>query len=142
MKKMNVAVIFVIAVFFFGAASAAAYSGSDSPVAVLSDLTGKSADSLAERKMSTGKSFGEIASEEGKLIEFRHEMLKMKKNLVVKQAETGAVSEKEACDIIANIKRCKGCCDGKGSYRLKRKCGVGFGVMKGQRCHGKEVCRD
>lgn len=142
MKKMNVAVIFVVAVFFFGAASAAAYSSSDSPVTVLSNLTGKSADILAERKMNTGKSFGQIASEEGKLIEFRHEMFKMKKNLVLKQAEAGAISEKEARDIIADIERCKVCCDGKGSYRLKQKCGVGFGVIKGQRCHGKEVCRD
>ncbi|WP_342455543.1 hypothetical protein [Caloramator sp. Dgby_cultured_2] len=54
------------------------------PVDIVSKLTGKSTDALYQERLS-GKTYGTIAKEAGKLDEFKSEMLKVKRKFLMQK---------------------------------------------------------
>lgn len=96
------------------------------PAEVLSGLTGTAVETLQEER-EAGKTYGSIAAENGKLDEFRDEMLGQKKVRLDQGVEDGYVTREEADDIYNTMKDMQEYCHGTGSRQLDKDGGYGFG---------------
>ena len=119
-----------------GATSITAFAASkyNSPAEAAAGLTGKTVESVIAERTETGNSYGAIASEAGKLEEFKNEMLEIKKDALAEKVAAGKLTQEEADKIIAAIEENQATCDGTGSARIGQKMGAGFG---GGNCNGQ-----
>lgn len=128
MKK----VITLIAAVGILAAAGAAYAATfKKPAEIVAGLTGKSVETLAQER-ATGKTYGTIAKEAGKLDEFKAQVLEQKKAILDQRVKDGQLTQAQADEIYNAIKDNQATCDGTGSTGIGRKCGVGFGRGNGQ----------
>ena len=74
-----------------------------SPVCALSQVTGKTQDDI-HGAQNNGKSNEQIASEAGKLTQYRQQMLDFKKEILAKLVNTGAITQKQADAVLAALK--------------------------------------
>jgi len=100
------------------------------PVDIVSKLTGKSVDALYQERLS-GKTYGTIAKEAGKLDEFKAEMLKVKKEILDAKVKSGVLTQAQADEIYNAIKNNQATCDGSGNAKIGQKYGIGFGQGMG-----------
>ncbi|MCX7904473.1 MAG: YckD family protein [Caloramator sp.] len=100
------------------------------PVDIVSKLTGRSVESLYQERLS-GKTYGTIAKEAGKLEEFKAEMLKEKKAILDERVKAGILTQAQADEIYNAIKNNQATCDGIGNAKIGQKYGVGFGQGMG-----------
>ncbi|KRQ86332.1 hypothetical protein ABG79_01844 [Caloramator mitchellensis] len=121
MKKFAIA---IAATTLIGS-TAMAYAATR-PVDIVSKLTGKSVEALYQERQS-GKTYGTIAKEAGKLDEFKAEMLKEKKALLDERVKSGVLTQAQADEIYNAIKNNQVTCDGTGTAKIGQKYGVGFG---------------
>lgn len=124
-----------------GATSLTAFAASaySTPAEAAAGLTGKSVESVIAERAETGKSYGTIASESGKLEEFKSEMLQIKKDALAEKVAAGTLTQEKADAIIAAIEERQSNCDGTGSAGIGRMMGAGFGKGNGSgqgRCQG------
>lgn len=113
-----------------GATSVPTFAASiyKTPAEAVAGITGKSIESVTAEKSETGKSYGEIAKEAGKLEEFKAENLEIKKdNLNAKVAE-GKITQEKADEIIATITERQANCDGTNPGKIGKANGAGFGT--------------
>lgn len=108
-----------------------AASAYNTPAEAVAGLTGKSVESIIAEKAETGKTYGTIAKEAGKLEEFKAENLEMKKMILSKKVAAGAITQGKANEVIAALEKNQANCDGTGSTRIGKAQGVGFGRMNG-----------
>lgn len=101
-----------------------------SPAEAVAALTGKTVESVTALRQ-TGKTYGTIAKEAGKLTEFQLEMIEIKKDILSKKVAAGVMTQAQADEIIAALEKNQETCDGTGSARIGRKMGAGFGGMNG-----------
>lgn len=120
-------------VLAIGATSLTAFAASaySSPAEAAAGLTGQTVDSVAAERAETGKSYGTIAAEAGKLEEFQKEMLEMKKDALAEKVAAGTMTQEEADAILAAVEENQATCDGTGSARVGRNTGAGFGKGNG-----------
>ncbi|MCX7842114.1 MAG: YckD family protein [Clostridia bacterium] len=97
-----------------------------SPAEIASQLTGKSIESLNSERAS-GKTYGAIAREGGKLDEFKAKMLEQKKAILDQRVAEGKLTREKADEIYAKIKENMASCDGTGSAGIGKKYGASFG---------------
>lgn len=97
-------------------ATTALASGYSNPAEIVAGLTGRSVESVVDERYETGKSFGAIANEAGKLDEFKQEMLDLRKEELAQKVQDGRMSQEQADRIIANIQERQAYCDGEGRY--------------------------
>ncbi|WP_027363871.1 DUF2680 domain-containing protein [Desulfotruncus alcoholivorax] len=126
MKNLKKLIAVMATVGVMGAAGAAYAATVKTPAEIVSGLTGKTVEELyAER--STGKTFGTIASEAGKLDEFKAQMLEQKKAVLDQRVADGSLTQEQADQIYNNIKNNQAACDGTGNAGIGGKYGAGFG---------------
>ena len=111
-----------------------ATSAYKSPAESVAGLTGKTVENVIAERSETGNSYGSIASEAGKLEDFKKEMLEIKKEALVEKVAAGTMTQAEADKIIAAVEENQATCDGTGSARIGQKMGAGFG---GKNCNGQ-----
>lgn len=135
-KKFTVLGIIAVAI---GAASVVAFAASayDTPAEAVAGLTGKTVESVTAERAETGKTYGQIAADAGKLEEFKDEMLEMKKEVLDQKVADGVLTRERADEILAAIEKNQADCDGTGSARIGRGMGAGFG-RQGQ-CDGSGI---
>ena len=75
-------------------------SASETPASIVARLTGRTVEDVIREKVETGKTYGTIAKENGKLKEFQKECLGLKEKALKKDVENGYLSQKEADKII------------------------------------------
>lgn len=97
------------------------------PAEIVANLTGTTVQSVVEEKNETGKTYGAIADENGKLDEFKSLNLQTKKDSVAKQVSAGTITQKEAASIVAAIEANQATCDGTSSAQMGKEMGVNFG---------------
>lgn len=116
-----------------GATSVTAYAVSNynSPAEAVAGLTGRTIDSVIEERTETGKKYGTIANEAGKLTEFKAEVLEMKKDKLNEKVQAGEMSQEEADKIITTLEQNQENCDGTGTTKMGQKLGLGFKSMNG-----------
>lgn len=129
MKSLKKIVTIGLMVLTVSAISITAFaaSGYNTPAEAVAGIIGRTVESVTEERAESGKTFGNIASEAGKLDEFKAEMLEMKKDRLAAQVAEGKITKEKADEIIAAIEANMANCDGTGSGMLGRKMGAKFG---------------
>lgn len=139
MKNLTKVIIAVTALVAIGTTSVAFATGFRTPIEVVSGLTGKSAVEISTER-ETGKTYGEIAKENGKLDEFKVQMLEKKKTDLAQRVKDGIITQEKADQIYSTVKDNQVTCDGTGQG-IGKKGGAGFGSGSG-RMNGRTGPRD
>lgn len=124
-KKMLVTGIMLLVVGVF-CASAFAESAYKSPVEALAGITERTVESILAERKETGKTFGAIAKEAGKLDEYTAECLEIRKDYLLAQVSAGKLTQEEADAILSKIEAKQIVCDGTGAGCLYDG-GTGYG---------------
>lgn len=134
MKNLKKTLAVGALVLGIGATSVTAYAAStyNSPAEALAGLTGQDVDTVVSQKFDSGKTYGTLANEAGKLDEFKAETLEMKKAALQAKVEAGTMTQEQADSIIKAIEENQATCDGSGSGKIGQKMGAGFGMGQGQ----------
>ena len=125
-KGLKKVTAIMVAIFVLGTAGAAIAATYKSPADIVSGLTGKTVDELYKEK-AAGKTYGNIASDAGKLEEFKVQMLEQKKASLDQQVKDGTLSQERADEIYNAIKANQAICDGTGNSGLGMRSGAGCG---------------
>ncbi|WP_312650034.1 DUF2680 domain-containing protein [Aminipila sp.] len=133
MKKVKRFIMLGAIVTVLGAVSVTAYATSSysTPAEVTAGVTGRTVEEVTAERYETGKTYGTIADEAGKLEEFQTEMVQIKKNILEDRVEAGLMTQENAGAIITAIEENQSTCDGTGNMIGKRM-GAGFGGMNGK----------
>lgn len=120
-------------VLVIGATSITSFAASkySSPAEAVAGLTGKTVESVVTERSETGKTYGEIAKEAGKLDEFKSENLQMKKDILAKKVADGTMTQSRADEIIKAVEERQATCDGTGNGKAGRGMGAGLGRGSG-----------
>lgn len=129
MLKFKKTIILGAMVLTIGATSLTVFAASKykTPAEAAAGLTGKTVESVIKEKADTGKTYGTIAKEAGKLTEFKNETLEMKKDILAERVKDGKITQERADEIITALKENQADCDGTGTGRTGQKMGAGFG---------------
>ncbi|SMB79065.1 Protein of unknown function [Desulfonispora thiosulfatigenes DSM 11270] len=130
MIKLKKLVSVVTIVGVLGVGGVAFASGLKTPADITSELTGKTVAEVREERAS-GKTYGEMAKETGKLEEFKTQMLEQKKEILDQKVEEGNLTKEQADEIYTKIKDNQATCDGTSEAKIGQKHGVGFGKGQG-----------
>ncbi len=116
MKKIKSFLFLLAALILFTASSiTVSAAGNETPADIVARLTGRDVTDVIQEKLNTGKTYGTIAKEAGKLDEFKAECLELKEQILKENVENGLLSQDEADDILAAIKENQAICDGTGN---------------------------
>lgn len=107
-------------------------AANETPASIVARLTGRTVEDVIHERAETGKTYGTIAKENGKLKEFQKECLDLKEKALKKDVKNGYLSQKEADKILAAIKANQETCDGTGNGG----CGYGRGYGNGRGGNG------
>jgi len=132
MTKTKKTILIVAVIAVLGALSIGAYAATtyETPAEAAAGLTGKTVDQVVTERQETGKTYGTIADEAGKLDEFKDAMLEMKKDVLDQRVAEGTLTQEQADDIMAAIEERAQDCDGTGPADGTR-LGGGFGFGRG-----------
>jgi hypothetical protein len=124
-------VVIAVSVISITAFAASAYK---TPAQAVAGLTGKTEASVIAEKIESGKTYGTLANEAGKLEEFKDEMVAIKKDVLDARVAAGTMTQAQADEILADLEANQATCDGTGTgtARIGQKAGAGFGSMNGQ----------
>ena len=130
LKKIAVLGSMILAI---GATSITAFAASDytTPANAVAGLSGRTVESVIAEKIDSEKTYGKIAIEEGVSIEFKNEMLNMKKDILAEKVKAGTMTQAEADEVIKALEENQLDCDGTGSGEVGQKFGAGFGRKDG-----------
>lgn len=101
------------------------------PAEALAELTGRTVEDVSAERSESGKTYGTLANEAGKLDEFKTEMLRIKKDMLADRVEAGLITQERADEIIAAMEQNQTLCDGSGACGARQGTGAGFGGMHG-----------
>lgn len=129
MKNMKKIVTLGAVVLAMGATSLTAFAASEysTPAELLAAITGRTVESVVEERTEKDKTYGTIASEAGKLDEFKDGILEIKKDNLAKQVAEGKITQDKADEIIEKIEENQETCDGTGSSQIGRALDARFG---------------
>lgn len=132
MKFKNTAILGVI-VLTLSATSLTAFAASkyNTPAEAAAGVTGKTVESVTTERSETGKTYGTITKDAGKLTEFQNEMLEMKKDALAEKVKDGTMTQERVNEIITAVEENQKSCDGTGSAKIGQKMGAGFGMGNG-----------
>jgi len=132
MKKIKTYIMAVTIVGLLGVTGTAfaAVTG-QTPAEITAGLTGKTVEQVNEERL-TGKTYGTIADEAGKLEEFKAQTLEQKKAILDQRIADGSLTEDQADAIYNSLKTNQATCDGTGSAAIGKRAGAGFGLGQGQ----------
>ncbi|MDD4801345.1 MAG: DUF2680 domain-containing protein [Syntrophomonas sp.] len=135
MKRVKKFVMAFTVMAVLGTASVAYAVSATTPAQITAGLTGKSVETLNQER-ATGKTYGAIASEAGKLEEFKAQMLEQKKVILDQRVEGGKITQEQADTIYTAIQNNQTNCDGTGSAKIGQKAGIRFGNGPGEKGQG------
>ena len=133
MKKFNKTFIVSLVLLIVLATSITAYAFTiRTPAEIVAELTGKSAEEVAEIRYESGKTYGQIAYDESDdtFEQFKEEILENRKAILNERVEEGVLTQEEADKILEDIEVMQEDClgTGDGGYGMGR----GFGIMGNQ----------
>ena len=137
MKKKLTAAAAVLTVGLLGV-TAFATSEYKTPAEVAAGVTGRTVESVTEERAETGKTYGTIASEDGKLAEFKDGVLELRKDQLSDRVADGSMTQAQADEVLAAIEENQAVCDGTGSAGVGR--GFGLGCGDAAACGENGVC--
>ena len=123
-KKLIAAGVLTLALSVTGITAFAA-SAYKTPAEAAAGVTGKSVSDVITEHQQTGKTYGTIANESGKLEEFKAERLEIMKDNLDSRVSAGTLTQEKADAIYNNMKENQANCDGTGQGAGG--CGLGNG---------------
>jgi len=126
-----------IAVTSVTAFAASAYS---TPAEAVAGITGRTEESIVSERQESGKTYGAIASEAGKLEEFQAAMLELRKENLAAQVTAGTMTQERADEILKSIEDNQAVCDGTGTARIGQATGARFGSSGAGQGLGRGNC--
>lgn len=108
-------------------AFAAEYAG---PADACAGVTGLPAETIQNERQS-GKTYGQIASDYGKLPEFKTAMWEIKEDAINEMVNAGYITQEQADRALNAVKERQTLCDGLGNGGLKLGLGTGNGQDTG-----------
>lgn len=97
------------------------------PAEAVAGLTGRTVESVVAQRTETGKTYGTIAKEAGKLDEYKAEILQIKKENLNAQVANGTITKEKADEIIKALEANQLNCDGTGTAKIGQNMGAKFG---------------
>lgn len=139
MKVIKKIVVLLTVIGLLGATGVVYAATAQSPADIAAGLTGKSVENLYQER-AAGKTFGAMASEAGKLEEFKTQMLAQKKVLLNQRVQEGKITPEQADKILSTMENNQALCDGtgmRGNGVGRQNCaGFGQGMGRGMGCGG------
>lgn len=143
MKKSKKILIIVALILSVTTVTAFAASQYNTPAEAVAGITGQSLEDVLNKRYESGKPYGEIAYEEGKLEEFQEEMLEIRKGDLQEAVERGELTQEEADIMIKRMEEKHNSYE-EGSFGRYGNRGFGRGHMRGYghsgygpgACHG------
>lgn len=111
--------------------TAFAASTYQTPAEAVAGLTERTVQEVVDVRTETGKTYGTIAKEAGKLEEFKKEVLEVKKDRYAQLVADGKMTQAQADAAIAAIEENQATCDGTGGGSCGMRNGSGFGRGNG-----------
>lgn len=136
MKSFKKLVAIATAVVVVGATGAVYAATIKTPAEITAGLTGKSTDELYTQRQS-GKTYGTIAKEAGKLDEFKAQMLERRKAILDERVKAGTLTQEQADTIYNNMKENQAVCDADGNAGLGMSNGTCASTGSGQGMMGQ-----
>jgi hypothetical protein len=130
MKNMKRLVMLMVVVGVLGTATFAYAATTKTPAEIAAALTGKTITEVNQLR-TTGKTYGTIAKDAGKLDQFKSEILVQKKAVLDQRVADKTITQAKADEIYTAIKNNQATCDGTGTAKIGSKNGVGFGKGSG-----------
>ncbi len=136
MTSLKKVLIIGTVVIAMGATSLTAFATSTykTPAEVVSDITGRTVESVTTERVENNKTYGAIAKEANKLDEFKKATLEMKKAILAQQVADGIITQEKADEVIKALEENQELCDGTGTAKIGKNCDVKFrfnGMGKG-----------
>jgi len=133
MKLKTKLIALVATLGVLGVAGTAYAAELKAPADIVAGLTGKTVEEVSAERAS-GKTYGTIADEAGKLDPFKQEMLEQKKAVLDQRVKEGNLTQEQADALYSAIEKNQTTCDGIGNAQFGMGCGAGFGngMMNGQ----------
>ncbi len=97
------------------------------PAEAVAGLTGDSVENVIAKKIATGKTYGTLANEAGKLDAFKAEILEIKKASLDAQVKAGTMTQTQADAIMKALTENQATCDGTGTAKIGQNMGAKFG---------------
>lgn len=126
-KKNIIAISAASLVILATSVTAFATTTYTTPASALAEITGTSVESVIAQKTETGKTYGSLAAESGKLDEFKTASLEAKKEKLYAQVADGTITQEKADEIIKAIEENQANCDGTQSQAIGKNMGAKFG---------------
>lgn len=126
MKNLKKLVIVVAALGVLGTAGTVYAATLKTPAEITSEVTGQTIEAVTSER-ATGKTYGTIANEAGKLNEFKDQMLEQRKATLDQQVADGRLTQAQADEIYNAIKNNQLTCDATGAGQA----GKGYGMRGG-----------
>ncbi len=112
--KTKVILFTAVSVLTLGSAVTVSAAGRHRPADIVAAITGRAVANVIQERFETGKTFGTIAAEAGKLDEFKDEMLNAKEEILNENVENGVISQEQADEILETVQERQAECDGTG----------------------------
>jgi hypothetical protein len=135
MKNFKKFVVSAAIIGVLGTAGTAYAANIKTPAEITANLTGKTISAVFQERLS-GKTYGTIANESGKLSEFQSQMLEQKKAILDSKVKDGLLTQQQADEIYSRIKNNIAVCDGTGSGQMGRNYGLGVNGFSNGRGQG------
>ncbi len=126
-KKITTTGFMVMAISATGVTAFAA-SQYNTPAELAAGITGRTVESVVAEKIETGRTYGKIAFDAGKLDEFKTEALEIKKDQLASQVTSGTMTQERADTIITALEKNQANCDGTGNAGIGKSLGARFGA--------------
>lgn len=108
-----------------GMTSVTAFAASyKTPAEAVAALTGKTTEAVISQRAETGKTYGTIANQAGKLEEFKQKLLEIKEDILAKRVADGNMTQEQADAAMKAFEENQADCDGAGTGA----CGLGSGA--------------
>lgn len=115
MKRIKIAIAALVVFGTFLIASTTVFAAEyATPAEAVAGLTGRTVESIVSERRDTGKTFGTIAAEAGKLEEFQQSMIAIKTVQVENKVANGQITQQQADGLVQNIQQNQIVCDGSG----------------------------
>lgn len=131
LKKVMIAGLAVVALTATSL-TAFAITGNGTPAEIVSNITGKSLEEVTEERFKSGKTYGELANDEGLWEDYKNEMLESKKAFLDEKVADGTLTQEEASEYYNNmVERQEYCSENGAGYGSMMGSGYGNGGMMG-----------
>ncbi|AHF06592.1 DUF2680 domain-containing protein [Desulfitobacterium metallireducens] len=131
MKNLKKLLVVVTTLGVLGTAGSVYAATLKTPAEITAGVTGQTVETVTEQRSTTGKTYGTIAEEAGKLDEFQTQMLEQRKAVLDEQVAAGDITQAQADEIYNNIKNNQATCYGQGMGGRGYGMGGGYGMGRG-----------